>query len=100
MKINKEMEGRFCNILMEGIAVQEIKIKKILPDEIIAEYTDKEEVHIDPGYVRASWPDPKRDISAVNARKAASKRKATINAKQRQTEDLTEESTNTQGEED
>ena len=100
MKIPKELEGHFCNILLEGIAVQELKIQKVLPDEIIAEYADKVEVHIEPGYVRAWWPDPKRDISAVNARKAASKRRATINAKQRQTANLTEEGTNTQEGED
>ena len=100
MKIPKELEGHFCNILIEGVSVQEVKIKKILSDEIIAEYSDAAEVHIEPEYVRAWWPDPKRDISAVNARKAASKRRATINAKQRQTEDLTKEDTNTQEGED
>ena len=100
MKIPKELEGHYCSILLAGIATQEVKIKRILQDEIIAEYTDKEEVHIDPEYIRAWWPDPKRDISAVNARKAAAKRKAQEGPRQRQTEDLTQKGTNTQEGED
>ena len=96
MKMPKEMEGHFCSILLAGIATQEVKIKRILTDEIIAEYIDKEEVHIDPNYIRAWWPDPRRDSSAINARKAAVKRRAKEDLRQRQTEDLSQDEIITQ----
>ena len=100
MKIPKEMEGHFCNILMADVAVQEVKIKKILQDEIIAEYGDEEEVHIDPEYIRAWWPDPRRDTSAKNAKARAAKMIATKRAKSSQARDNAQEGTNTQEGED
>ena len=88
MKIPKEYEGHFCNILMADVSVQEVKIKNILDDEIIAEYGDEEEVHIDPNYIRAWWPDPKRDTAAKNAKARAKKAVAAKRAKSSQIDDV------------
>jgi hypothetical protein len=98
MKLPKEMEGRYANLLMEGISVQEVKIQKITPEEVICTYGDNEEVHIATEFLRAWWPDPKRDRSHKKAVKAGRVSKLQRDPDGLRTEDLPQEGTNTTGE--
>lgn len=95
MLIPKEMEGRYCTFLLQGIPACEVKVKKILPDEIVATYQDEEEVHISPVHLVAWWPDPKRERSAISRKNAAVKRKATIALQSLQDETSESEATET-----
>ena len=72
-RIGKDMEGRYCSILLQGIPVVEIKVKGITDDKIIGEYGDGEEVHINQSAVLAYWPDQAKDLKA---RKREAKKKA------------------------
>jgi len=74
LKINKEMEGRRLDILVQGISTLEVKVTQITDNEIIAEHEDGEEVHIDPEAVRVWWVPRVRVIS----QETIAKRKATI----------------------
>ena len=55
MKLPKELEGRRLHLLLSGISSMELKISKITSDEIIGEYEDGEEIHVDPEGLRAYW---------------------------------------------
>lgn len=56
MKLPQEMEGRRACILLDGISTIEVKILQITEEELIATYSDGEEVHIATEYLRAWWP--------------------------------------------
>jgi len=99
MKLPKEMEGRYANLLMEGIAVQEVKIVKITDEETICTYGDEEEVHINNEFLRAWWPDPKRDRAHIKAKIGSNAKAARKAAKKPTNEDLLSEGTNTKEEE-
>jgi len=73
--IPKEMVSRYCDILVPGVSVMEIRIKNITPEEVIGEYRDGEEVHIGHPSIVAWWPDPKRDRQSMKAKQAAKNRK-------------------------
>ena len=75
-RITKEMENRFASILLHGIATIEIKIKKVSDDEVIGEYDDGEEIHINQDMICAYWPDPARERRKERAKNAAAKRRA------------------------
>lgn len=59
MKFPKETESRHVIILLANIPAIEAKVTKVSEDEIIATYTDGEEVHIAMNHVAAWWYDKK-----------------------------------------
>lgn len=63
MKFPKETEGRHVKILLANIPSIEVKVAKVSDDEIIATYTDGEEVHIAADHVAAWWYDKKSHTS-------------------------------------
>jgi hypothetical protein len=73
-KFPTEMEGRYCNLLLQNIPAAEIKVTKVSDDEIVGIYSDGEEIHINPAMLVAYWPDPKRDNAAKSYAKAVAKR--------------------------
>lgn len=75
-RIPREMENRYASVLLHGIATIEIKIRRITDDEVIGEYDDGEEVHINQSMICAYWPDPAREERKKKAKIAAAKRKA------------------------
>ena len=75
-RITKEMENRFASILLHGIATIEIKIKKVSDDEVIGEYDDGEEIHINQAMICAYWPDTARERRKERAKNTAAKRRA------------------------
>lgn len=72
-RIGKDMEGRYCSILLQGIPVIEIKVKSVTDDEILGDYGDGEEVWINNAMILAYWPDKAKDLQA---RKREAKKKA------------------------
>jgi hypothetical protein len=99
MQIPKEMEGRYASLLMEGISVQEVKILKIVEGELVCKYHDDEEVHIDQNFLRAWWPDKKRNMQSERAKVHGFKRKPGAEIKASKSNDLHKDETNTQDEE-
>lgn len=75
MIIPKEMVSRYCDILVPGVSVMEIRLKNITPEEVIGEYRDGEEVRRMAYVIIAWWPDPKRDRQSMKAKQAAKNRK-------------------------
>ena len=73
-RVPKDMENRFASILLHGIAT--IKIRKVSDDEVIGEYDDGEEIHINQAMICAYWPDPARERRKERAKNAAAKRRA------------------------
>jgi len=61
MKFPKEAEGRHVIILLANIPAIEAKIVQVASDEVVATYTDGEEVHIACDHVAAWWYDKKRN---------------------------------------
>ena len=59
MRIDKAIIGRHVIILLAGIPAIEVKVVSATDDEIVATYSDGEEVHISPGHVAAWWYDKK-----------------------------------------
>jgi len=59
VKFPKEAEGRHVMILLANIPTIEVKVAKVADDEIVATYTDGEEVHIATNHIAAWWYDKK-----------------------------------------
>ena len=76
-RIPKTMEDRYCSILLEGISAVEVKIKKVDDTEVIAEYVDKEEIHINQEKIIAYWPDDAKMLRLRKAKERAQNRRAT-----------------------
>ena len=72
-RIGKDMEGRYCSILLQGIPVVEVKVKKVEEDFVIGEYDDNTDICINHAMVLAYWPDKAKDMKA---RKREAKKKA------------------------
>lgn len=72
-RIRKDMEGRYCSILLQGMPVAEIKVKKVEEDFVIGEYDDNTDICINHAMVLAYWPDKAKDLQA---RKREEKRRA------------------------
>ena len=73
MKLPNEVIGRRLMILLEGIAVAEIKVTAITAEEIIGEYADGEEIHCSHEHLRAWWSGkdvkPRKPLSEEQKRK-------------------------------
>lgn len=72
-RIGKDMEGRYCSVLLQGIPVVEVKIRTVTDDHIIGEYADNTDVVINHAFVLAYWPDKAKDLKT---RKREAKKKA------------------------
>lgn len=59
MRPDEAMISRHVIILLAGIPAIEVKVIGLLDDEIIATYSDGEEVHISQAHVAAWWYDKK-----------------------------------------
>ena len=63
-RIGAAMKDRYCSILLRGIPVIEIKAKEVTDDEVIGDYADGSEVHINQSAILAYWPDQAKDMKA------------------------------------
>lgn len=72
-RIGKDMEGRYCSILLQGIPVVEVKIRTVTDDYIIGEYADNTDIVINHAFVLAYWPDKAKDLKT---RKREEKKRA------------------------
>ena len=72
-RIGKDMEGRYCSILLQGILVVEVKIRTVTDDHIIGENADNTDVVINHDFVLAYWPDKAKDLKT---RKREEKKRA------------------------
>ena len=72
-RIGKDMEGRYCSILLQGDTCGKIKVKRVEEDFVIGEYDDNTDIYINHAMVLAYWPDKAKDLQA---RKREEKKRA------------------------
>ena len=85
-KFPKELIGHYATVLVNGIAAFEVKITSVTDDEVIATYSDGEEVHIRQEAILVYWPDKARAMKekerSERMKKIRAMRKDTVKTEQ------------------
>lgn len=77
-RLPKEAVGRRVDVLLQNIPTVTLKIKSVSDEEVIGDYIDGEEWHLNQSFIMA-WTYPTRkEMSEEKKAKILAKRRATI----------------------